>query len=189
MALKKIIVAITGASGSLFALEFLRIIENSEFEAHGIISEAGEKVLKLELDISPEELPGVTKWFQRESYTAPMASGSSQYVGMVIVPCTMGSLAAIANGNGRNLIHRAADVTLKERRPLLMATRETPLNGIHLENMLKAHKAGAIICPPMPAMYNKPADLSEMARHFAERLADLLDIPLQDAKRWQGISI
>lgn len=189
MASKKIITAITGASGSLFALEFLRIIENSDYEAHGIISEAGEKVLQLELGLTPQELPGVTKWFPRDSYTAPMASGSSQYHGMAVVTCTMGSLAAIANGNGRNLIHRAADVTLKERRPLLLATRETPLNKIHLENMLKAHNAGAIICPPMPALYNKPANLSEMARSFAERLADLLGIPIQNAKRWEGISV
>ncbi len=188
MVSKKFIIAITGASGSLYALEFLRILADSGHEIHGIISEAGEKVLQLELGFSVQKLPGVSQWYNINDFTAPMASGSSLYNGMVVVPCTMGSLAAIANGNGQNLIHRAADVTLKERRPLLLAARETPLNGIHLENMLKAHRAGAIICPPMPAFYTKPADLSEMARGFAERLADILAVPSPNAKRWKGIS-
>jgi len=106
---------------------------------------------------------------------------------MVVLPCTMGSLGAIANGIARNLIHRAADVMLKEKKPLLLAVRETPFNRIHLQNMLKAHDAGATICPPMPSFYHHPTDLEEMAAFFAGRLADLLGIEVEGLKRWQGL--
>jgi 4-hydroxy-3-polyprenylbenzoate decarboxylase len=106
---------------------------------------------------------------------------------MVVLPCTMGSLGAIANGNARNLIHRAADVILKEKKPLLLAVRETPLNRIHLENLLKVHDAGATVCPPMPAFYHHPKSLEEMATFFAGRLADLIGIEVAGLKRWQGL--
>jgi 4-hydroxy-3-polyprenylbenzoate decarboxylase len=105
---------------------------------------------------------------------------------MVILPCTMGTLGAIATGGGRNLIHRAADVTLKECRPLVLAPRETPLGRIHLQNMLALHEAGAIICPPMPSFYQQPRDLNEMARNFAGRICDQLGIHVADLPRWQG---
>ncbi|OIP50619.1 MAG: aromatic acid decarboxylase [Deltaproteobacteria bacterium CG_4_10_14_3_um_filter_60_8] len=181
---KRLIVAITGASGSLYALALLKILEQAGVESHGIISAAGRQVLKLELDRTPADLPGVTRWHDINDLAAPMASGSAPFDGMVVVPCTMGTLAAIASGAGRNLIHRAADVTLKEGRPLLLAVRETPLNRIHLENMLRAQAAGAVICPPMPAFYTKPTDLADMAHGFAARLADLLKVEAPDAKRW-----
>jgi 4-hydroxy-3-polyprenylbenzoate decarboxylase len=106
---------------------------------------------------------------------------------MLILPCTMGSLGAIANGVAKNLIHRAADVILKERKTLLLAVRETPLNRIHLENMLKVHDAGAVLCPPMPSFYHHPASIEEMAGFIAGRLADLLGIEVSGMKRWQGI--
>ena len=99
----------------------------------------------------------------------------------------MGSLGAIANGIARNLIHRAADVILKEKKPLLLAVRETPLNRIHLENMLKVHDAGATLCPPMPSFYHHPGSLEEMAAFFAGRVADLLGIEVAGLKRWQGM--
>jgi 4-hydroxy-3-polyprenylbenzoate decarboxylase len=183
---KRLIVAITGASGSLYVLALLKILEKAGIESHGIISEAGRKVMALELERTPEELPGVTRWHDINNLAAPMASGSAMFDGMVVVPCTMSTLAAIASGAGRNLIHRAADVTLKENRPLLLAVRETPLNRIHLENMLRAQAAGAVICPPMPAFYTRPTDLEEMAHGFAARLADLLQVPVPDARRWGG---
>ena len=103
---------------------------------------------------------------------------------MVVLPCTMGPLAAIASGQSRNLIHRAADVMLKERRPLLLATRETPLNRIHLENMLRAHEAGATICPPLPSFYLHPENLEQAADTFSWRLADLLGIDIPGRPRW-----
>jgi len=182
---KRFILAITGASGSLYALEFLKIMHTLDAEVHAIISEAGRQVLGIELGIRPQDLDEyVAKWYDVRDFAAPMSSGSSLFDGMIVLPCTMGTLASIANGISRNLIHRAADVTLKERRPLLLAVRETPFNKTHLQNMLRAHEAGAIICPPMPSFYNKPQSIEEMARVFAGRLASLLGLEVPDQPRW-----
>ena len=187
--MKKIVLAITGATGSVYALEFLKICKGLEVEVHGLLSEAGEQVLKLELGMSRTDLdPYVAGWHGVHDFAAPMSSGSSDFSGMAVLPCTMGSLAAIANGVCGNLIHRAADVMLKERRPLVLAVRETPLNRTHLTNMLKAHEAGAIICPPMPALYCRPRSIEEMAHLFAGRVAELLGVEVEDLPRWQGIA-
>jgi 4-hydroxy-3-polyprenylbenzoate decarboxylase len=181
----KLILAITGASGSLYVPEFLKLAQAAEVEVHAVISDAGSEVLRLELGLVPGDLdPYVTAWHGFKDFTAPMASGSSQFDAMVILPCTMGTLGAIANGISANLIHRAADVMLKESRPLLLAVRETPFNQVHLRNMLKAQKAGAVICPPMPSFYHQPESLTEMARFFAGRLCDLLGISVGGLKRW-----
>ena len=186
--MKKIVLAITGATGAVYALEFLKICQSLEVEVHGLLSEAGEQVLGLELGMSRADLdPYVARWHDVHDFAAPMSSGSSDFSGMAVLPCTMGSLAAIANGICGNLIHRAADVMLKERRPLVLAVRETPLNKTHLTNMLKAHEAGAIICPPMPALYHRPQSIEEMACLFAGRVADLLGIKV-DLPRWQGLA-
>lgn len=185
---KRIILAVTGASGTLFAVEFLKHMRTNGIEVHGLISPAGVQVMKLELDLGPADLaPYVERWYDVNDFTASMASGSSLFDGMVILPCTMGTLAAIAAGLSTNLIHRAADVTLKERRPLFLAVRETPLNRTHLTNMLKVHEAGGVICPPMPAFYKKPANLTEMAALFAYRLGDMLGVAMADNQRWQGL--
>lgn len=185
----KIILAITGASGSIYALEFLRIMQELEVEVDGIISGAGEKVLAIETGLTPEKLEGVTKWFGVDDFTAPMASGSSPYKGMVVLPCTMGTLSAIANGQSGNLIHRAADVTLKERRNLVLAVRETPFNLIHLKNMVKAHEAGAIICPAIPSFYHKPVRIEDLAQDFACRVASLLGYDIPGMKQWKGADV
>jgi len=185
---KRIIVAITGASGTLFAVEFLKLLSTQQVEIYGIVSDAGRQVMRLELGCSPTELDQyVHRWHDVHDFTAPMASGSGQFHGMAVVPCTMGSLAAISNGISNNLIHRAADVMWKEKRPLVLAVRETPLSRIHLMNMLRAQEAGAIICPPMPALYHRPKSLQEMAAIFAGRLGSLLDIELADQHRWTGM--
>ena len=186
--MKKIVLAITGATGAVYALEFLKICHSLDVEVHGILSEAGAQVLGLELGMSREDLaPYVARWHDVHDFAAPMSSGSSEFSGMAVLPCTMGSLAAIANGVCGNLIHRAADVMLKERRPLVLAVRETPLNKTHLLNMLKAHEAGGIICPPMPALYHRPQSIEEMARQYAGRVAGLLGIEVEDLPRWQGL--
>jgi len=186
--MKKIVLAITGATGAVYALEFLKLCKGLEVEVHGLLSEAGEQVLGLDLGMSRADLdPYVTRWHDVHDFAAPMSSGSSEFSGMAVLPCTMGSLAAIANGVCGNLIHRAADVMLKERRPLVLAVRETPLNKTHLLNMLKAHEAGGIICPPMPALYHRPRSIEEMARHYAGRVAGLLGIEVEDLPRWQGL--
>ena len=184
---KKIILAITGASGSLYAVRFLQLMHSADVEVHGIISTAGRLVLRHELGVTPEDLQDlVAKWHAVDDLAAPMSSGSSRFDAMIVLPCTMGSLGAIANGIAKNLIHRAADVMLKEKRPLVLAVRETPLNRIHLENLLKVHDAGAIVCPPMPSFYHHPESLEEMATFFAGRVAELVGIEITDLKRWQG---
>ena len=185
---KKIILAITGASGSLYAVQFLKLMQHLDVEIHGIISDAGRLVLQHELGITPDDLNEyVVQWHAKGDFTAPMSSGSSKFDAMLVLPCTMGTLGAIANGIVKNLIHRAADVMLKEKKPLLLAVRETPFNRIHMENMLKVHDAGAVVCPPMPSFYHHPENLEEMATFFAGRLADMLGFEIEGLKRWQGI--
>jgi len=184
---KKIILAITGASGSLYAVQFLKLMQQAGVETHAVISNAGRLVLQHELGLSADDLQKyVAQWHAADDFAAPMSSGSSKFEAMVVLPCTMGSLGAIANGIAKNLIHRAADVILKEKKPLLLAVRETPLNRIHLENLLKVHDAGATVCPAMPSFYHHPASLEEMATFFAGRLADLIGIEVAGLKRWQG---
>ena len=182
-----LLLAITGATGMLYARAFLELCAGAGVEVHGIVSDCGRQVLALELGVEdPGALPGVSRWFACTDFTAPPASGSCPYRAMVILPCTTGTLGAIAAGISGNLIHRAADVTLKERRPLVLAVRETPLNRTHLRNMLAAREAGAIICPPMPSFYLHPATLDEMARQFAARVCDQVGIEV-DQPRWQGV--
>lgn len=180
----KLLLAVTGASGMLYLRAFLEVIAASGLEVHGICSASGLKVLRMEEGIAPAELPGISRWFAEDDFTAPPASGSSRYRGMAVLPCSMGTLAAIAAGLSINLIHRAADVMLKERRPLVLAVRETPFNRNHLQNMLAAHDAGAVICPPMPAHYLRPSTLQEAAETWAWRLADQLGIEVAGRKRW-----
>lgn len=180
----KVIVAITGASGMVYARELLAILADTDVEVHAIISEAGEQVLGLELGMQPADFPQV-KWWGIKQFTAPMASGSARFRAMAVVPCTMGTLAAIAGGLSTNLIHRAADVMLKERRKVVLAVRETPFNRTHLHNMLAVHDAGATICPAMPSMYQKPQTIAEMARIYAARVAETMGLEV-DYPRWQG---
>lgn len=180
----KITLAITGATGMVYVSPFLDILQHENIEVHAIISDAGRKVLKIETGMDPSDLTGVQRWFGIEEFTAPPASGSSLYDAMVILPCTMGTMGAIANGFSGNLVHRVADVTLKERRQLILAIRETPLNRTHLQNMLKLHDAGATLFPPMPSFYNKPESIEEMAFQFAGRLCDQLGVSAKGIKRW-----
>ena len=180
---KTIILAVTGASAMLYIPELLDLLCGEEVVIHGIASECGRLVMNLELGMAPEELSGISRWFGVNDFAAPPASGSSRYNAMVVLPCTTGTLGAIAAGYCGNLIHRAADVTLKEKRPLLLAVRETPLGRIHLENMLRVQEAGAIICPPIPSFYLRPQNMKEMARNFAARICDLLGIDV-DVPRW-----
>jgi flavin prenyltransferase len=184
---RKIVVAVTGASAMVFLHAFLQVLEKETIEVHGICSESGEKVLQLERGISCTQLPAVTKWFDSKDFTAPPASGSAGYDAMVVLPCSMGTLAAIAAGISSTLVHRAADVILKENKKLLLVARETPLNRTHLKNMLAAHDAGATICPPHPGFYFNPTSIEEAATSFAWRLGDQLNLEMKGRKRWQGI--
>ncbi len=185
---KKILLAVTGASGMLYLRSFLQVLSALEIEVHGICSPSGREVLQMEQRIGPEELPKVSRWFDHDDFAAAPASGSSDYSAMAVLPCSMGSLAAIAAGLSINLIHRAADVMLKERRTLVLAVRETPFNRTHLQNMLQAHDAGAVICPPMPGFYLNPTSLEDAATSYAWRLADQLGIEVTERKRWSDRS-
>lgn len=185
---KKILLGITGASGMLFVTSFLEAIAGLEVLVHGICSASGRNVLKMEKNICPEELTGVSHWFDHDDLSAAPASGSSDYTAMVVLPCTMGSLAAISCGLSINLIHRAADVMLKEQRRVVLAVRETPLNRTHLKNMLAVHDAGAIICPTMPSYYLRPETLAEAALTYSWRLADQLGLDIPERKRWSDLN-
>jgi 4-hydroxy-3-polyprenylbenzoate decarboxylase len=190
-------VAITGASGTAFGRELLRALEADArvSHIHYIASENALRVIAEELGISGrtglvEKLLGhsPTKITQHSEHDigAAIASGSYPSNGMIVMPCSMGTLAAIANGMAGNLIERAADVCLKERRPLLLCLRETPFNKIHIRNMGFAADAGASIFPMIPAFYNKPTDSTEMAKQFVCRVLAHLGLPQNDAYIWKA---
>jgi 4-hydroxy-3-polyprenylbenzoate decarboxylase len=190
-------IAMTGASGSIFARELLIALEADSRvrRVHFLPSENSLRVLAEELEISGrnqlvEKLLGATSekitQLADNDIGASIASGSYPSSGMIILPCSMGTLAAIANGLADTLIARAADVTLKERRPLILCVRETPFNRIHLRNMQLASDAGAVIFPVIPAFYNKPIDSTEMARQFICRVLSHIGLPQKDAYIWKG---
>jgi 4-hydroxy-3-polyprenylbenzoate decarboxylase len=184
--IQKILIAVTGASAMVFLQSFLKMLEGENVVVHGICSESGAQVLELESGLSYTDLPAVSKWFGAKDFAAPPASGSAGYHAMVVLPCSMGTLAAIANGMSATLVHRAADVMLKEQKKLLLVARETPLNRTHLKNMLAAHDAGATICPPHPGFYLKPQSIEEAAMTFSWRLGDQIGLEMKGRKRWEG---
>jgi 4-hydroxy-3-polyprenylbenzoate decarboxylase len=188
--------AITGASGALFARAMLRALEADDrvTRIHFIASENSLRVLAEELSISGrngliEKLLGAEpqKTIQHtdENIGASIASGSHPSAGMIVLPCSMGTLASIANGLANTLIARAADVTLKERRPLILCVRETPFNRIHLRNMTLAAEAGAVIFPVIPTFYNHPIDSEEMTRQFVSRVLAHIGLPQPGAYVWK----
>ena len=182
----RILLAVTGASGILYAHRLAKALAET-IELHLIISEAALTVIKAETALAPHELMDLAHaTHDPNDITAPPASGSWLHLGMVVCPCSMASLAAIARGTGSNLIHRSADVTLKEGRPLVLVPRETPLNTIHLENMLMAARAGAAILPACPAFYHRPSTLEEMADQLAGKIMDRLGIGHELFPRWSG---
>jgi len=182
---KRILLGISGASGTPYAFALLKALKETEYEVHLIVSSAAEKVLQLETDISLEQLTSLAdKVHDIKDFAAPPASGSWLHEGMIICPCSMSSLASIAQGIGTNLLHRCADVTLKERRPLVIVPRETPLNRIHLKNLLAAQEAGAVILPPTPGFYHHPKTVVDMVNHIAGRILDQLGIENSLFKRW-----
>ena len=189
--------AITGASGAIFGREMLCALEADERvgRVHFVASENSLRVVAEELGVSGrndllEKLLGAapTKTVQHTDADigAAIASGSHPSDGMIILPCSMGTLAAIAHGLANSLIARAADVTLKERRPLILCVRETPFNRIHLRNMTLASEAGAVIFPVIPAFYNHPVDSTEMARQFVFRVLAHIGLPQRDAYVWKA---
>ena len=176
---RRLIVGISGSSGATYGLRLLQALKETDLQVHLVITPAGWLNLRHET--------GVTHTLHASTnLAASIASGSFQTMGMIVAPCSMRTLAAIAHGLGDNLLTRAADVTLKERRRLVLVTRESPLSLIHLRNMAAATEAGAIICPPIPALYQRPASIDEMVDHSVARALDLLGLPQGLAGEWEG---
>nr|WP_321514679.1 UbiX family flavin prenyltransferase [uncultured Pseudodesulfovibrio sp.] len=183
---KRIILAVSGASGTVYAASLVKALGGrDDVELHVIISDAAKKVLALETDFPIDVLTrGAAAIHAHDDITAPPASGSWRHQGMIICPCSMATMSAVATGFGHSLIHRAADVTLKERGRLILVPRETPYSIIHLENMLTAAKAGAVIVPASPGFYHRPATIEDLANQLAGRILDQLDIPHDLFTRW-----
>ncbi len=183
----RLIVGITGATGTIFGVRLLQMLHGSGVETHMVMSKWGARTLIHETRHTVEEVQALaTHNYSLGDQGAAISSGSFLTLGMVIVPCSMRSLAAIANGLADNLIHRAADVILKERRKLVLVVRESPLHDIHLENMLKLSRMGVVILPPVPAFYNHPQNLDDMINHVTMRILDQFDIHLDVMNRWDG---
>ena len=182
---QRLIVGITGATGAIFGIRLLEALRDSALETHLIVSKWGAHTLAEETAYSADRVRQMATYsYAPNDQGAPVSSGSFLTSGMVVAPCSVRSLAAIASGQGDNLIHRAADVVLKERRKLVLLVRETPLHEIHLENMLKLSRMGAVIMPPVPAFYNHPPSLEAMIDHVVMRALDQFGIHKDLAERW-----
>lgn len=183
----KIIVGISGASGFIYAQTLLKHLRRLPIEIHLVMTKAAQITRQQETNISLQELKQLVDVYHPiEDVGASIASGSFHHHGMVILPCSMKSLAEIALGMSSNLLSRAADVCLKERRKLILMPRETPLHSVHLKHMLTISDMGGIIYPPMPAFYQHPKSIEEMVEHTVGRIFSLLDLPQNLMPEWQG---
>ncbi|HEX5601262.1 MAG TPA: UbiX family flavin prenyltransferase [Pyrinomonadaceae bacterium] len=184
----RLVVGITGATGTIFGVRLLQMLHGSGVETHLVVSKWAARTLTHETPHSLKYVQSLaTQNYGIGAQGAAISSGSFVTLGMVIAPCSMRTLAAIAHGLGDNLIHRAADVILKERRKLVLVVRESPFNEIHLENMLKLARMGVVILPPVPAFYNNPQNLDDMINHITMRVIDQFDIHLDVMNRWDGV--
>jgi 4-hydroxy-3-polyprenylbenzoate decarboxylase len=183
---RRVIVALTGATGTIYGVQVLKLLHESGVETHLIMSKWAARTLLHETSYTIEDVQRMaTHVHPITDQGASLSSGSFLTDGMIVAPCSARTLAAIAHGLSDNLIHRAADVILKERRRLVLAVREAPLSEIHLENMLKLSRMGVIISPPMPSFYARPTTIDEMVQYSAARLIDQLGLHL-DIPRWDG---
>lgn len=184
---QRLIVAMTGASGSIYAVRLLERLREAGVESHLIISRWGARTLLHETDYTVDQVQRLaTAVYAPNDQGAAPSSGSFLTMGMIILPCSVKTLAEIAHGTGDTLIPRAADVVLKERRRLVLALRETPFHEIHLENMLRLTRMGAIVSPPIPAFYTRPRTISDLVDHTVARMLDLFGIHTDAAPRWDG---
>lgn len=183
--MRKIIIGISGASGSILGISLLQELKGKA-ETHLIITETAQKILEHETGFTVKQVEKLaTKSYSNSDFFASIASGSFKTDGMAIIPCSMKTLAGIASGFSDNLLLRTADVTLKERRKLILVARETPLSYIHLKNMKTLSKAGAIILPPMMSFYSKPKTIDDMVNHVVGKTLDLLGFENTLYKRWK----
>ena len=183
----KIVIGFSGASGIIYGIRLLEILHSINIQTYLIISEWAKKNIEIETDKTLEYVKSLSSVnYDNFRLDASVSSGSFLHDGMVIVPCSMKSLSSIANGYDDTLISRAASVTLKESRKLIIVPRETPLSRIHLENMVKLQEAGAIILPAMPGFYHKPSTIEEIIDHLVGKILDQLNIKHDLFKRWKG---
>ena len=184
----RVVVAMTGATGAVYGARLLAVLRELNVETHLVLSRWAEVTIAKETGLSARELASTASVaHSRNNQGASIASGSFRHDGMIIAPCSMKTLAAIRYGFADELIVRAADVTLKERRRLVLLTRETPLNDIHLENMLALSRMGAIIAPPVPAFYGNPQTIDDLVDHTVGRVLDLFGLEFPKLKRWDGM--
>ncbi|KAG8408512.1 phenylacrylic acid decarboxylase [Metarhizium acridum] len=184
---KKIIVAMTGATGAILGIKTLLALRQLNVETHLITSKWADSTLKYETDYTTQAVRALADHVHsNHDMSAPVASGSYRVDGMIIIPCSMKTLAAISSGYCDDLISRAADVMLKERKRLVLATRECPLSGIHIKNMATVTQNGGIIFPPVPAFYTRPSCIDDIVAHTVGRILDLFDLDSEEFERWQG---
>jgi 4-hydroxy-3-polyprenylbenzoate decarboxylase len=185
--MRRLIVGLTGSTGAIFGIRLLEALKHSEIESHLIISKWAQRTIEHETPYTVEQVRALaTVVHSQGDMGASISSGSFLTEGMVVIPCSMRTLAGIANGYGEHLVHRAADVILKERRRLVLVARETPLSQVHLENMLKLSRMGVVMLPPMPAFYNHPKTVDDVIDHIVARVLDQFGIAAPFAKRWDG---
>ncbi|MBT7505055.1 MAG: UbiX family flavin prenyltransferase [Rhodospirillales bacterium] len=182
-----VVVGISGASGAIYGIEILRMLRELDIPSHLIVTELGARTITIETDLSLDEVRALaTQSHNNKDLAASVASGSFITSGMIVAPCSIKTLPGVANSFSMNLLVRAADVMLKQARPLVLMVRETPLHKGHLRLMVEAADSGAHIMPPVPAFYNRPAEISDLVRHTAGRALDLIGIDHNLCDRWQG---
>jgi len=189
-----LVLGVTGASGAPYAVRLIRALIDLEVSTYLVVSSHGWRLLRIEAGIENEE--GLREWipgdwsrirfFSNSDRGAVPASGSAVTRGMVVCPCSMGTLSAIAHGSSRSLIERAADVTLKERRRLVLVPRETPLSQVHLRNMLEVSQAGAVVMPAAPGFYGRPQGIDDLVEFIVARVLDHVGVPHDIGHRWSG---
>lgn len=185
---RRIVLGVSGASGVIYGIRLLEVLKQASVEVHLVMTPAAKITIAAETGYSAEAVEKMASTVHRfNDISATLASGSYKTDGMVIVPCSMHTLGALASGYADNLLVRAAEVTLKERRPLIVVPRETPLTLIHIENMERIARAGAIVLPAMPAFYERPKTIDELVDHLVGKILDLLGIDNELFKRWSGL--
>ena len=185
--MRRLIVGMTGSTGAIFGIRLLEALKHCEVESHLIISKWAQRTIEHETSHSVEQVRSLaTVVHSQGDMGASISSGSFLTEGMVVIPCSVRTLGGISSGYGEHLVHRAADVILKERRRLVLVVRETPLSEVHLENMLKLARMGVIMLPPMPAFYNHPKTVDDVIDHIVFRVLDQFGIAAPFAKRWDG---
>jgi 4-hydroxy-3-polyprenylbenzoate decarboxylase len=184
----RLVVGVSGGSGVVYGIRFLEVVRDLGIETHAIVSPAAKVTIKIETNYDPEKVESLaSKSYRFNDVAASVSSGSFKTDGMVIMPCSMKTAGGLAAGYADNLVLRAAEVTMKERRPLIIVPRETPLTTLHLRNLLTLSEAGVIVVPAMPAFYHNPKNIQDIIDHLVGKVLDLLRVEHNLFKRWQGL--